>query len=177
MSIGIHFISDLHLGHKRILEFGDRNHDSLEDMHIAMVDQWNTKVRKNKDIVYVVGDVCLDEKELHWLDAMNGQKRLILGNHDTFHYDIYRKHFKEVWHFHKAYKGIVITHIPVHPGELQNRGTWKYNVHGHIHDPKLNDLGPKYLNVNVDIIGYAPMSLEEVRAQLEHQSIPGNLYR
>jgi len=118
MSIKIHFISDLHLGHKRIMEFCQRDNTSLEDMHIDMVDKWNTKVRKNKDIVYILGDVCMDINELHWLNQMNGQKRLILGNHDTFHYDVYREYFKEVWHFHKAYKGLVLTHIPVHPNEL-----------------------------------------------------------
>jgi len=178
MTINIHFIADLHLGHKKILEFGDRTHDSLEDMHIAMVEQWNTKVRKNKDIVYVLGDACLNMDDLKWLNMMNGQKRLILGNHDTFHYDVYRDYFKEVLHFHKAYKGIVLTHIPVHPGELENRSTWKYNVHGHIHDHTINNLGPKYLNVNVDILGnYAPLTLDEVREQLAHNEVPGNLYR
>lgn len=177
MTINIHFISDLHLAHKSILNFSSRPEKTLEDMHIAMVEQWNEKVRKNKDIVYVLGDVCFKESELKWLNMMNGQKRLILGNHDTFHYDVYREYFKEVWHFHKAYKGLVLTHIPVHPGELQNRGTWKHNIHGHIHSHGFNNLGPKYFNVNVDIIGYAPIRLDELREKLAHNSVPGNLYR
>ena len=120
MSSQVHFISDLHLGHKKILWFEQPPESSLEDMHIALVDQCNTKVRKNKDIVYILGDVCLDNSELHWLNMMNVQKRLILGNHDTFHYDVYREYFKEVWHFHTAYKVMLLTHIPIHPGELQN---------------------------------------------------------
>lgn len=166
MSTRIYFISDLHLGHKRIMEFGQRDHESLEDMHIAMVEQWNEKVRKNSSIVYVLGDVCMNIEDMKWLDAMNGQKRLILGNHDNFDYGVYQKYFKKVQAFHKAYKGLVLTHIPIHPNEMENRN-WGVNVHGHIHHPEKNDLGSSYFNVNVDIIGYAPLSLEEIREKIK----------
>jgi len=131
-----------------------------------MVEHWNEKVKKNKDIVYVLGDVAMNKDSLKWLDLMNGQKRLILGNHDTFHYDVYREHFKEVMHFHKAYHGLVLTHIPIHPNELEYRN-WSHNIHGHIHDPLKSDLGDKYFNVNVDVIGYQPISLEELRDELK----------
>ena len=165
MSRTVYFISDLHLGHKRIMEFGQRGHDSLEDMHIAMMMAWNEKVRKHSDIVYVLGDVCFDLKEMHWLNKMNGEKRLILGNHDTFDLSVYQDYFSKVQAFHKAYKGLVLTHIPIHPKEMENRN-WGTNVHGHIHHPEKNDLGDKYFNVNVDIIGYQPISLEELRDEL-----------
>jgi calcineurin-like phosphoesterase family protein len=165
MSQTIYFISDLHLGHKNILDFGQRSHKDITEMHLAMVDAWNKKVRKHNDIIYVLGDVAMDVQALDWLNEMNGQKRLILGNHDTFQYPVYEKYFDKVYHFHKAYKGLVLTHIPIHPNELQYR-SWKYNIHGHIHDPAKNNIGDRYFNVNVDIIGYAPISLEEMREQL-----------
>jgi len=50
-------------------------------------------------------------------------------------------------------------------------------VHGHIHDPTKNNLGPKYFNDNVDIIGYAPLTLDEVRERIAFNEVPGNLYR
>ncbi len=96
MSQQIYFISDLHLGHKNILQFGQRDHADIEDMHIEMVKQWNTKVRKQNSIVYVLGDVCMDIEDMRWLDYMNGHKRLILGNHDQFDYNVYRKYFQKV---------------------------------------------------------------------------------
>lgn len=166
MSRKVYFISDLHLGHKNIMTFGQRHHDSMEDMHIAMLEQWNAKVRKHSDIVWVLGDVCMDIKEMYWLDKMNGEKRLILGNHDNFDWGVYAKHFSKVMAFHKAYKGLVLTHIPIHPKEMENRN-WEVNVHGHIHHKEKNILGDKYINVNVDIVGYAPLSLEEVRAKYQ----------
>lgn len=176
MTIKIYFISDLHLGHKGILKFGQRNHDSIEDMHIAMLEQWNEKVRKNKDIVWVLGDVCMDINEMHWLDKMNGQKRLILGNHDRLDLGVYRKYFSQIHSCHVGYKGLLLTHIPVHPNEMVYRN-WITNIHGHIHHAAKNNLGPQYFNVNVDIVGYAPLSLEEVREQIAHNTVPGNLYR
>lgn len=165
MSATIYFISDLHLGHKGILRFGQRKHEDLQDMHIAIMDAWNKTVRKDKDIVYVLGDVAFDIKELKWLRGMRGQKRLILGNHDQFDYGVYRKYFQKVMHFHKGYGGIVLTHIPIHPNELVYR-SWKYNVHGHIHHADKQIKDPRYFNVNIDVNGYAPISLEELRDKL-----------
>jgi len=166
MSSKIYFISDLHLGHKRILEFGQRNHSDIENMHIKMVEEWNEKVRKQKDIVWVLGDVAMEPKALEWLDYMNGQKRLILGNHDTMDLGLYKKYFKEVHAFSKGYKGMVLTHIPIHPNELDTRFNWNWNIHGHIHHPERNNLGDRYFNVNVDILGYQPICLEELREKL-----------
>lgn len=165
MSQIIYFISDLHLGHKNIMNFGQRNHADLDEMHIALMEAWNNKVRKMSDIVWVLGDVAMDMQSLKWLDMFNGTKRLVLGNHDTFDYGTYYRHFDKVYHFHKGYKGMVLTHIPIHPNELDYR-RWKWNIHGHIHDPHKNNLGDRYVNVNADIIGYAPMSLEELRERL-----------
>lgn len=166
MTQTIYFISDPHLGHKGILKFGQRKHDTMDEMHIAMGDAWNAKVRKDKDIIWILGDVCMDIETLPWLHTLRGEKRLILGNHDTFNYDVYRQYFAKVMHFHKAYHGIVMTHIPVHPNELEYRN-WKWNVHGHIHHSEKNILGDKYLNVNMDIVGYAPLALDEIREKLK----------
>jgi calcineurin-like phosphoesterase family protein len=135
-------------------------------MHVAMMEKWNYKVRKHSDIVWVLGDVALTVESLEWLNYMNGSKRLVLGNHDTFAYSVYSKYFDKVYHFHKGYKGMVLTHIPIHPRELEYR-SWKWNIHGHIHDPAKNDLGSKYFNVNMDIIGYSPIHLDELREQLQ----------
>jgi len=165
----IYFISDLHLGHKNILTFGQRQHNDIEDMHIAMLEAWNNKVRKQRDIVYVLGDVCMNVADMRWLDLMNGQKRLVLGNHDQLDYGVYRKYFDKIYHFHKGYGGMVFTHIPIHPGELAYRN-WKWNIHGHIHRKEQDIDDPRYFNVNVDIIGYAPISLDELREQLQCQN-------
>lgn len=170
MTRTIYFTSDLHLGHKNIFKFGQRSHETLEHMHVAIMDAWNRKVKKQRDIVYVLGDVAMDITALKWLNYMNGSKRLVLGNHDKFDYPVYTKYFDKVYHFHKAYHGMVLTHIPIHPCELKNRN-WLWNVHGHIHDPLKDIKDDRYFNVNMDIIGYAPISLEELREKLSKEIV------
>lgn len=162
MGTNVYFTSDLHLGHRNILGFGQREHSDIEEMHVAIVEKWNSKVRKQSDIVWVLGDVAFTIESLEWLNHMNGSKRLVLGNHDKFQYPVYKKYFNELYHFNKRYKGLVMTHIPIHPNELGRYG-WNRNVHGHIHDPSKNNLGEFYFNVNMDIVGYAPVHLDEVR--------------
>ncbi len=164
MSQTIYFTADLHLGHKGILSFGQRKHDTIADMYAAMIEAWNNTVRKEKDIVWILGDVCMDMEAMKYIHAFRGEKRLILGNHDKFDYPVYTKYFSRVYHFQKRYHGIILTHIPIHPCELQYN--WKYNIHGHIHHKEKDIDDPRYLNVNVDVAGYAPISLEEARSKL-----------
>lgn len=165
MSHRVYFASDLHLGHKRILEFGQRSATSIEEHDEQIVDTWNSTVRKDRDIVWVLGDVAMTRSGLALLNHMKGEKRLILGNHDTFPLGEYAMYFSHIAAFHKGYKGLVLTHIPIHDNELVYRN-WEYNVHGHVHDPeKVKDYSSKHINVNWDIV-HKPVSLEEIREKI-----------
>lgn len=163
--MNVYFTSDLHFGHKNILSFGQRKHDDIFEMHEAIIDSWNNTIRKKGDIVYVLGDIAMHPDFMPLFDRMRGRKRLVLGNHDMFHREIYELYFGKVYHFHKSYGGIVLTHIPIHPGELLYR-SWKWNVHGHIHRKEQDIDDSRYFNVNIDVIGYNPISLDEVKSNL-----------
>jgi calcineurin-like phosphoesterase family protein len=162
----IFFTSDLHLGHNRILKFGQRNHDNIEEMHEAIIKDWNETVRK-RDMVWILGDIAFSLESLSLLDRMNGAKRCILGNHDVFDYTEYQKYFEKVHWFQKKYN-LVMTHIPIHPGEFEFRH-WTYNIHGHVHDPKKGPIDdPRYINVNIDATGtYKPIPLDEIRKKMK----------
>jgi len=129
----------------------------------AMIDRHNAVVRP-EDRVYFVGDVCFHKKHLHKVGQMNGRKVLIKGNHDLLEMSDYLQYFDDVRGVHQ-FKGVVITHIPVHPTSL---GRWNFNVHGHLHANKVMNLresdGPdeRYFNVSVECINYTPISLDEV---------------
>jgi len=169
MSKTIYFIGDLHLGHKRILEFGQRKASSIEEHDEQIVETWNSVVKKDKDICWVLGDVAMSRGSLALLNHMNGEKRLILGNHDTFPLGEYAMYFSQIAAFHKGYKGLVLTHIPIHDNELVYRN-WEYNIHGHVHHPeKVKDYSSKHINVNWDIV-QRPISLEEIRAETEKRA-------
>ena len=58
---------------------------------------------------------------------------------------------------------MMLTHIPIHPGQL-NR--FDANIHGHIHDRKIDD--KRYVNVSVEQINYTPISLDEVLYRREN---------
>jgi len=161
----VYFISDLHLGHKNIMKFGQRDFDTIEAHDETIVELWNSVVKK-RDLVWVLGDVAMEVESLKSLDKMKGRKRLIMGNHDTFDMQVYLKYFEDVRSFEKRYHGLVMTHIPIHPQEMMYRN-WVTNVHGHIHDPNKDIKDPRYFNVNVDVIGMTPIPLHQLKTKIQ----------
>lgn len=158
----VFFISDLHLGHEKILEFSPRRGGTNVIEHSEwLVNQWNKRVGK-KDIVYVLGDVCFKKGHLHYLVQMNGKKNLILGNHDEFPISTYQIYFNKI-HGITKYKGFWLSHAPVHPNELRR----KMNIHGHVHNNTIRRasdgfLDRRYINVSVENLEDGmPISLDE----------------
>ncbi len=166
----VFFTSDLHLDHNSLVQFRNKVHGTnftdAEDVNIHIVKMWNSKVKSKRDIVWVLGDVSWSKEGLKWLEYMNGDKRLILGNHDTekLHIADFLPYFTQIHGIVKKYD-IVMSHVPIHPESLEFR--WKYNMHGHIHLKERDIDDKRYLNVNMDIRGFQPMSLDEVRKELE----------
>ena len=78
-----YYISDLHIGHKNVIEFDGRPFTNEDEMLEALVANWNARVR-DKDTVYILGDFIWG-KESGWADVVRrfrGKKVLIRGNHD-----------------------------------------------------------------------------------------------
>lgn len=153
------YIGCPHFGHRNIITFIDnetgqriRPFDSVEEMDEYMVDRWNNLVR-DVDTVVVMGDVCINRKALSTLDRLKGRKILIKGNHDIFKLRDYAKYFDDIRAFEvKPGRGAVLSHVPVHPGSIKDG--W-VNVHAHLHQNEIDD--PRYINVCVEHIDYAPL--------------------
>jgi calcineurin-like phosphoesterase family protein len=182
MSYNIFFISDHHWGHAkpydtflrkdgRFLRYEFANADEADEEMIRR----HNEVVKIQDRVYFVGDVCFHKKHLEKLGRMHGRKVLIKGNHDLLDTKDYLQYFDDIRGVHQ-FKGVLISHIPVHPESLAR---WGFNVHGHLHDKEvMKDIfhicrddppgyvetvaDPRYFNVSVERINYTPISLEEV---------------
>ena len=86
----IWFTSDCHISHKNVIKHcpgralaGNFNLDDIEAHDNWLIDKWNTTINK-KDIVYIIGDFCFANREetIRLLGKLNGDKHLILGNHD-----------------------------------------------------------------------------------------------
>jgi calcineurin-like phosphoesterase family protein len=169
--------SDTHLGHAKILTFTRddgtplRAFSSVEEMDEHMIDRWNAVVRP-QDRVYHLGDVAMRWSGVELVRRLNGHKRLIMGNHDIFDVSDYLQKglFEKVFGV-KVLEGLVMTHIPLHPGCVKQQWT---NVHGHLHNNHdAMHLGVKYLNVSVEMIGYTPVSLEEIRDEIAYRQLTG----
>lgn len=164
----IFVVSDTHFGHANILKFvrddGSpvRSFSSVEEMDECIVDRWNSVVRSG-DKVYHLGDVSMSKHHIATVGRCNGHKRLVKGNHDTHPIKLYLPYFEEVYSS-RLLDRLLLSHIPVHPESI---GKSLANVHGHVHNsvPALH-YGPRYYNVSVEVLGYTPISLEELKARV-----------
>lgn len=160
------FIGDTHFGHKNILTFTRndgtplRSFPSIEEMDEHLVKCWNSVV-KDTDLVYHMGDVVMNRKNLPIVHRLNGRKILIRGNHDMAPISELLEHFEEIYATY-CMKDIILSHIPIAKESLDRFGT---NVHGHLHAHNLND--PVYFNVSAEQLDYTPISLEDLRKKIE----------
>lgn len=122
----IYFIGDLHFGHKNISVFRDE-FSSEGDHREHLIHLWNRTITK-RDIVYVMGDAAFTTEGLGSIGYLEGTKILVRGNHDLLPTEAYLEHFQQVYGMYR-YKGLWLTHAPIHPTELYGRS----NVHGHCH--------------------------------------------
>lgn len=164
-------ISDTHFGHNNIIKYCDRPYDNSHHMDEDILERWNSVV-KDGDKVYHLGDVYFSKGREDWpsfFARLNGQKRLILGNHDNGKDQLLQKVFQkiDVWRMFPEF-GLLFTHVPVHISALKRGPTGNEvnpkqltNIHGHIHENP-SPMGP-YRCVCVEQINYTPIHIEDLR--------------
>jgi calcineurin-like phosphoesterase family protein len=177
----IFFISDTHFGHEKTCTTFKRNDGSplrpfanAQEMDEEMVRRWNEVVRPD-DKVYHLGDVVIGVKHLPTLARLNGNKRLVRGNHDIFKTSQYLEYFKHIYGV-RVLEDMVLSHVPLHRESITQR--WGTNVHGHLHanlvtmaspyserDEDRNP-DPLYCNVSVEQIDYRPIEFSELRTRI-----------
>jgi calcineurin-like phosphoesterase family protein len=141
-------ISDPHFGHTNIAL--KRGFDSAEQMDNHIIEQYNKVVGK-KDLVYILGDITMEKGNYDILDRLNGNKRVVLGNHDMPQHTA--RLAEKVLSVSGAikYNGYILTHIPIHDTEADR---FRGNIHGHVHDKTIHD--PRYINVCWEVLDYTP---------------------
>lgn len=165
--INTFFASDLHLGHENIITFAPERgtFKHIEHHDEVLIENWNSVVKED-DIVIICGDVVFGkQKNLHKVGRLNGRKKLILGNHDmAWSLKELHEYFVKVYGAMEWKKNSIITHVPVHPAQL-NR--YAFNIHGHLHMHEVMDgttPDPLYINVCMEHIGMKPIHKDEVLA-------------
>ena len=177
----VYFIGCLHLGHHWMAKY--RGFKDSEEHDNYLIEKYNSVVGR-KDVVYLLGDLTMETSEHYYkLDLLNGRKKVILGNHDNPRDIPKLLDYVESVAGMTMYKGIMLTHAPVHPCETS---FCSLAVHAHIHHeneledckvpPRYGDLSPdpestihKYFNVDAHKIGYTPVSLEYLKEHIIKQ--------
>lgn len=163
----IWIFSDPHFNHKNIINFERTQFKDIQEHNQTIVDNINSVIKPSDTII------CLGDLGIGWepyIDAIKcDRKVLVMGNHDKQSTSQYFEHFQYVFNgpfFLNQF--MILSHEPW-PG----CGEYCINVHGHLHNAKL-DL-KHYINANVAQTGYFPISAktiynknEELKRNHEH---------
>jgi len=149
------YVSDLHIGHKNIVDYTNRSLETTKELHDEwIIEIWNKQVFPG-DLVYILGDFSFYtkyEQIAEIVKCMNGQKIIIKGNHDrssildrlvTNNLINYWTDYEEV-----KIKGhdTVLFHFPIASWHKQGYGAW--HLHGHSHGSYKAE--GKVLDVGID---------------------------
>lgn len=133
------FISDIHFGHKNCLAFDNRPFSTPEENDEVIINNWN-KVVNIDDTTYILGDIshCNVTKTIEKLKQLNGNKVLVIGNHDRKF--LKNKDFRYCFINISDYmeldiengKKLILSHYP----EPCFNGQFRGNIHlyGHTHN-------------------------------------------
>lgn len=162
----IYFISDLHLGHKSILQFAKQYRSwatTLDEHDHTLIERIRSTCNSKRDRLFILGDVCFDITKMELLNSIPCEKILVRGNHDRFDMGTYAKYFTGIGGI-MSYKGYWLTHCPIHPQELRG----KMNICGHVHHNSVRnmltgELDNRYINVCVENCNGYPINLEDIR--------------
>lgn len=161
------FTADLHFDHSNIMRHCNRPFNSVEDMNIELIDQWNQTVH-GRDIIVVAGDFTLhsdyDNVRYRFIRHLAGNIIWVKGNHDWWMKKA--KIYRHIWHkmLPDLHQGVAVSHYPMRTWKNSSHGWW--NLHGHSHGtlPPLHN----QLDIGVDsaavLLGkYRPFAFDEVK--------------
>lgn len=169
----IFFVADTHFLHPKIVDICNRP-TTIEEHDLWLIDRINSKVGK-KDMLYILGDVSMGDKikTEKLLDKINGNKILILGNHDNNIKSSTRfGEIKQIKNFNfnsPSYPNIhmVLCHYPMASWERKIHGS--FHIFGHCHG-RLKNCGLSF-DIGVDCNNYYPLNLVEVMDKMTKISL------
>lgn len=190
MSIKLPFwvVSDTHWFHNNIVTYSGRDSqiawllgpDTAKriDHNEFMVERWNEAVGPDDRVLHL-GDVYFwrnpgrEKFEEEILPRLNGDKYLILGNHDKDKPSVYeRMGFKVIKPFGMKINGRQVT-FDHYPLDRLVEYTGTIHVHGHIHnsgysltddrhDHRSTPMRLGHMNVSVEMIDYTPQLITDL---------------
>lgn len=171
-----YYTADCHFGHTGMLTMAPASRGgfaTVEDMDRALIEGINARVSKT-DILYIVGDFAITKDDAYvrrCFHAINGKKRLIIGNHDVDRDGMLKPVLASlpwdsapVWSEMTSDEGqrLFLAHYAHRAFPGQHKGGWHFYGHSHgniPHEGRTRDVG-------VDVIdsGFAPFTFREATA-------------
>lgn len=170
---GIYFTSDTHFGQQRTLELSRRPFNSLEEMDLRLIENWNNVIGPNSTVFHL-GD--FGKYELR--NYLNGNIKLICGNYERNDIKkglVTRESLINEYGFNQVLDkasidinvgnesvSLALCHEPVKAKEyLDKNKDLDYALFGHIHGRQF--IKPFGLDVGVDVHNFKPFSLDDVK--------------
>jgi calcineurin-like phosphoesterase family protein len=182
----IWFSADFHQGHRPIAESlwdGINRPTNMETHDDWLINIINAKVGK-KDKFYILGDLSLAPKKEaeKFIMKLNGDKVLIIGNHDknikNTNLISEKTHIKE---FKFKREGIeifaVLCHYPMVSWNRSFHGAWQ--LYGHVHG-RYNNIEKLAMDVGLDNeeLNHEPINLYDIAVKMvERKEIINNMIR
>lgn len=161
-------IGDLHFFGRDMIHIVPRPFDSVNAMNSYMIESWNLETAPD-DIVFIVGDFfdaqyCTKQEMFDILNALNGIKVLIVGNHDKPFLDWYREY------------GLTVIEYPIlkdqfwilsHEPQFVSDAAPYANIFAHVHlNPMYKDVSSRSICVSAERLNYKPILLSEAKEKV-----------
>lgn len=116
----MYFTSDTHFNHKNVIQYCNRPFANTREMDEALIENWNNTVKKDNEMIYVLGDFAFAGKEYTRtiLHRLKGIKILVKGNHDKDAKTMLELGFDRVVENERIKVGnhnVLVSHFPYHP--------------------------------------------------------------
>lgn len=164
------FTSDHHFFHANIIKHCSRPYETVEDMHSALIHNWNS-ILDPRSTIYILGDFSFGtfDQTRSILDQLNGIKFLIPGNHDRMPASRalealgYWTILPVIHSIKLNGRRIVMSHFPLASWHNMHRGAWM--LHGHSHGTYKGR--GKILDVGADAQLRTPLSFHTIKEMLD----------
>jgi calcineurin-like phosphoesterase family protein len=170
----IYFTSDIHFGHKNIINYCRRPFLTVEEMDQQLKNNWNKTV-KPTDTVYCLGDFLLTkDKEQNkpenislLLKSLNGKKHLVVGNHDNNNVIKCSEWISVSYLNEITINGqfIVMCHYKMATWNQSHRKSW--HLYGHSHGTFKEEETELSCDVGTDCWNYCPVSFDIIKYKME----------
>lgn len=158
----IYFIADTHFGHENVIKYENRPFKTVYEMNETIINNWNKTVKAD-DIIYHLGDFGFGNKTnlIEIGLRLNGNKKLIVGNHDFKYSDTVLHRFG----FNEVIRGTYILNNKYLLSHQPKKDINYINLFGHVHNAKdIKTFSQNSICLCVERWNYTPVSLEKIKS-------------